>query len=150
MTFVPLASAGRRCCPCVQSSDAAYLARHIALQSGARIDSTALTVNRLCGSGFQALVSGTQEIKLGEASVALVGGTESMSQAPMAAYGHKVRFGTALGQDLSVRVAAVALLLARSVPGRCCTRAHDGPMLSVPARRARCSWSTRCGRASRT
>lgn len=84
------------------SKDAAYLARHVALGAGARNESTALTVNRLCGSGFQALISGVQEIKLGEAAVSLVGGTESMSQAPMAAYGHHVRFGTALGQDLSL------------------------------------------------
>jgi len=85
-----------------QSADAAYLARHVGLGAGAPIESTSLTVNRLCGSGFQSLVSGTQEIQLGEAKVALVGGAESMSQAPMSAYGHKVRFGTTLGQDLGL------------------------------------------------
>ncbi|HEX7239426.1 MAG TPA: acetyl-CoA C-acetyltransferase [Longimicrobiaceae bacterium] len=64
------------------SSDAIYLARHIGLRAGLPTDTPALTLNRLCGSGFQAVVSGAMEIMLGEAEVALVGGTESMSQAP--------------------------------------------------------------------
>ena len=64
------------------SADAIYLARHIGLRAGLGIDVPALTLNRLCGSGFQAVVSGAQEIMLGETEVALVGGTESMSQAP--------------------------------------------------------------------
>ena len=64
------------------SSDAIYLARHIGLKAGLPIDTPALTLNRLCGSGFQAIVSGAMEIMLGEAEVALCGGTESMSQAP--------------------------------------------------------------------
>lgn len=64
------------------SSDAIYLARHVALRSGVPEDRPALTVNRLCGSGFEALVQGAKEILLGGASVTLCGGTESMSQAP--------------------------------------------------------------------
>ena len=64
------------------SADAIYLARHIGLRAGLGIEVPALTLNRLCGSGFQAVVSGAQEIILGETEVALVGGTESMSQAP--------------------------------------------------------------------
>lgn len=64
------------------SKDAIYLARHVGLRSGAREDTPALTVNRLCGSGFQAVVSGAMEIMLGEADIVLCGGTESMSQAP--------------------------------------------------------------------
>ncbi|HEX2095617.1 MAG TPA: acetyl-CoA C-acyltransferase, partial [Longimicrobiaceae bacterium] len=64
------------------SSDAIYLARHIGLRAGLPHDTPALTLNRLCGSGFQAVVSGAMEIMMGEAEVALVGGTESMSQAP--------------------------------------------------------------------
>jgi len=84
------------------SSDAAYLARHVALRSDLRKESTALTVNRLCGSGFQALVSAAHEIISGDnaSGLALVGGSESMSQAPMSAWGHNVRFGTKLGSDL--------------------------------------------------
>lgn len=64
------------------SQDAIYIARHIGLQSGCRIETPALTVNRLCGSGFEAIVQGARLLMLGEAEVVLVGGAESMSQAP--------------------------------------------------------------------
>lgn len=64
------------------STDAPYLARHAALAAGVREDVPALTVNRLCGSGFQALITGAHEILLNERECVLVGGTESMSQAP--------------------------------------------------------------------
>ena len=64
------------------SADGIYLARHIGLRAGVPVESGALTVNRLCGSGFQAIVSGAQEILLGGTEVALCGGAESMSQAP--------------------------------------------------------------------
>jgi acetyl-CoA acetyltransferase family protein len=77
------------------SSDAAYFARHVALKSGCSNDSSALTVNRLCGSGFQAMISGAQEIMLGDGEICLTGGAESMSQAPHVARG--IRFGTQLG-----------------------------------------------------
>jgi len=69
------------------SKDALYLARHISLRSGVPEDKPALTVNRLCGSGFEAIVQGAKEILLGEANVCLTGGTESMSQAPHAVRG---------------------------------------------------------------
>jgi acetyl-CoA acyltransferase 2 len=59
-----------------------YCARHIGLRAGVPQDKPALTVNRLCGSGFQAIISAAQEIKSGDADVVLCGGTESMSQAP--------------------------------------------------------------------
>ena len=77
------------------SSDAAYLARHVALRSGLAVHTPALTVNRLCGSGMQALISGYQDILLGDAEIVLTGGTESMSQAPYAV--RNIRFGTQLG-----------------------------------------------------
>lgn len=64
------------------SADAIYLARHVGLRAGLGIEVPAITLNRLCGSGFQAIVTGAQEILLGECEVALCGGTESMSQAP--------------------------------------------------------------------
>ena len=64
------------------SADAIYLARHVGLRAGVPREAGALTVNRLCGSGFQAIVSGAQEILLGGTGLALCGGTESMSQAP--------------------------------------------------------------------
>jgi acetyl-CoA acyltransferase 2 len=64
------------------SADSIYLARHVGLRAGIPLETPALTINRLCGSGFQSVVSGAMEIMLGEAEVALCGGTESMSQAP--------------------------------------------------------------------
>lgn len=76
--------------------DSIYFARHVGLKTGCREESSALTLNRLCGSGFQAVVSGAQEILLGSADVCLVGGAESMSQAPHVTRG--LRWGTALGK----------------------------------------------------
>jgi len=64
------------------SADAIYMARHIGLKSGVPVHVPALTVNRLCGSGFEAIVQGAKMIMLGEAAAVLTGGTESMSQAP--------------------------------------------------------------------
>jgi acetyl-CoA acyltransferase 2 len=67
----------------VQSSaDAIYCARHIGLKAGLPITTPALTVNRLCGSGFQAIINGAEQILLGDAEAVLVGGTENMTQAP--------------------------------------------------------------------
>jgi acetyl-CoA acyltransferase 2 len=84
------------------SSDAIYLARHVALGSGVPQEKPALTVNRLCGSGFEAIVQGAKEILLGEAEVCLTGGTESMSQAPHvvrgARWGQALRLGPAQQQ----------------------------------------------------
>ena len=74
--------------------NAPYLSRHVALQAGIPLASPALTVNRLCGSGLQSVVSAAQSILLGEASVALAGGVENMSQSPYALRGS--RFGTKL------------------------------------------------------
>ena len=78
------------------SSDAIYGARHVALKAGVPIDVPALTVNRLCGSGIQAAVSGAQLIQLDEAEIVLTGGVESMSQAPHVVRG--LRSGLRLGQ----------------------------------------------------
>ena len=78
------------------SSDAVYGARHVGLKSGLPIEVPALTVNRLCGSGVQAAVSGAQMILLGEADIVLSGGMESMSQAPHVIRG--LRNGLRLGQ----------------------------------------------------
>lgn len=82
------------------SSDAAYIARHAALRAGVPINVPALTVNRLCGSGFQSIISGGQEIELGDASIVLCGGSESMSQAPYAV--RNTRFGIKLGTDVKM------------------------------------------------
>jgi acetyl-CoA acetyltransferase family protein len=64
------------------SGDALYGARHVGLRAGLPIETPALTVNRLCGSGMQAIVSAAQMIQTDEAKVVLAGGMESMSQAP--------------------------------------------------------------------
>ncbi|MCU1296197.1 MAG: atoB [Acidobacteriaceae bacterium] len=64
------------------SGDGIYGARHVGLRAGLPIETPALTVNRLCGSGMQSLVNGAQMIQLGEANVVLAGGMEAMSQAP--------------------------------------------------------------------
>lgn len=90
------------------SGDAIYGARHVALKAGVPIDRPALTVNRLCGSGIQSIISGAQMIILGEANTALVGGMESMSQAPHVIRG--ARSGFALGQGNLEDSLMVALL----------------------------------------
>jgi acetyl-CoA C-acetyltransferase/acetyl-CoA acyltransferase 2 len=64
------------------SADAIYCARHVGLKAGLPIKTPALTVNRLCGSGFQAIVNGAEQLLLGEHDVVLVAGTENMTQAP--------------------------------------------------------------------
>ncbi|HEX4513059.1 MAG TPA: acetyl-CoA C-acetyltransferase [Polyangiaceae bacterium] len=64
------------------SADAIYCARHVGLKSGLPITTPALTVNRLCGSGFQAIINGCEQLLLGETSAVLVSGTENMTQAP--------------------------------------------------------------------
>ena len=77
------------------SADAIYGARHIGLKVGTRIETPAVTVNRLCGSGFEALAQAAQLLKLGEASMVLAGGTENMTQSPHTIRG--ARFGFKLG-----------------------------------------------------
>ncbi len=78
------------------SKDAIYFARHVALKAGLPIETPALTVNRLCGSGLQAIVSAAQLLQLGEGRVALAGGAENMTQAPHVLRG--ARAGYKLGQ----------------------------------------------------
>ncbi|KAJ3024241.1 UNVERIFIED_CONTAM: 3-ketoacyl-CoA thiolase, mitochondrial [Siphonaria sp. JEL0065] len=79
------------------SKDAAYLSRHVGLRAGLPIQVPANTINRLCGSGFQSIVNGIQDIISGDAEIALAGGTENMSQAPYALRG--IRTGTRYGVD---------------------------------------------------
>jgi acetyl-CoA acetyltransferase family protein len=77
------------------SADAPYLARHVGLRAGLPIETPAVTVNRLCGSGFEAVAQAAQQILLGDSRVVLAGGTESMSQAPHVVRG--ARWGLRLG-----------------------------------------------------
>jgi len=90
------------------SGDALYGARHVALKADVPIDKPALTVNRLCGSGIQAIVSGAQMVQLGEADCVLAGGMESMSQAPHVIRG--ARWGFRLGEGKLEDSLMVALL----------------------------------------
>jgi len=79
------------------SGDAVYFARHIGLKAGAPQETPALTVNRLCGSGLQAILLGAQEIQLGQADFVLAGGAENMSMAPHMIRG--ARWGLPLGEQ---------------------------------------------------
>jgi acetyl-CoA acyltransferase 2 len=82
------------------STDAGYISRHSALKSGVSQGTPALTINRLCGSGFQSIVNGAQEILLGDAKTALCGGVENMSLAPYSTRGN--RFGVRLGENMTM------------------------------------------------
>ncbi|MBA2291338.1 MAG: acetyl-CoA C-acyltransferase [Gemmatimonadales bacterium] len=77
------------------SRDAMYCARHVALRAGLPVETPAVTVNRLCGSGFEAAVQGAHRLLLGEATAVLAGGTESLSQAPHVLRGARwgIRYG---------------------------------------------------------
>ncbi|MGE8722812.1 thiolase family protein [Leptospira terpstrae] len=81
--------------------DSAYLARHIGLRSGLNESSSALTVNRLCGSGMESVIIGSRKILSGENNLILAGGTESMSNAPFvlknARWGNK--YGNTIAED---------------------------------------------------
>jgi acetyl-CoA acyltransferase 2 len=65
------------------SSDALYGARHVGLKSGLKIETPAVTVNRLCGSGIEAIGQAAHRVSLGEAKLVLAGGMQNMTQAPM-------------------------------------------------------------------
>lgn len=79
------------------SDDTIYLSRHVGLQSGVPTETPCLTVNRLCGSGFQAVATVAGDILMGKASVGLAAGAESMSQAPFVL--RDARWGLQLGKD---------------------------------------------------
>jgi len=80
------------------SNDGAFLPRHTALKVGIPQEIPALLVNRLCGSGFQAIVNGVQDILTGAAQISLTGGADNMSMAPHTA--RDVRFGVPLGKNI--------------------------------------------------
>jgi acetyl-CoA acyltransferase 2 len=85
------------------SADAAYLARHVGLRSGMKQAAPSLTINRLCGSGFETVILGAQSIQLGESNIAVCGGAENMSDAPLSVAGNDARWGVKLGTGLSMR-----------------------------------------------
>jgi acetyl-CoA acetyltransferase family protein len=90
------------------SGDAIYGARHVGLKAGLPVETPALTVNRLCGSGIQSVVSAAQMIRLGESRLALAGGMENMTQAPHVLRG--ARSGFRLGEGKLEDSLMVALL----------------------------------------
>jgi len=77
------------------SADAIYGARHVGLKAGLKIETPAVTVNRLCGSGIEAIVQGAQRLLLGESGMVLAGGMENMTQCPFVIRG--ARTGLRLG-----------------------------------------------------
>src|SRR5437763_10094860 len=77
------------------SADALYGARHVALKAGLKTETPAVTVNRLCGSGIEAISQAAQRLLLGEATMVLAGGMENMTQAPFVVRG--ARTGLKLG-----------------------------------------------------
>jgi acetyl-CoA acyltransferase 2 len=85
------------------AADAAYISRHVGLRCGLRIEVPALTLNRLCGSGFESVIQGAETIELNRGKIVLCGGTENMSQAPFCADGNSIRWGVALGQGPQLR-----------------------------------------------
>lgn len=78
------------------SADAIYMGRHVGLKAGVPKHVPALTVNRLCGSGLQAIINVAQSIQLGESKIGIAGGTENMSQVPHVIRG--ARWGIPLGK----------------------------------------------------
>ena len=84
-----------------------YLARVASIDAGVSQHAPAMTVNRLCGSGLQAVVSAAQSILLGDTDVAMAGGAESMSRAPYVMPG--ARWGTRMGESRLVDMMLGAL-----------------------------------------
>ncbi len=84
-----------------------YLSRRAAMGAGVPDSVPAMNVNRLCGSGVQAIISGVQALALGDAGFALVGGAESMSRAPHIL--QAARFGTKMGDTRAVDMMVGAL-----------------------------------------
>lgn len=89
------------------STDTMYGGRHLALKIGARQETPGITINRLCGSGIEAILQGARLIKAGEAQCVLAAGTENMSMVPHLIYG--ARFGTKYGAPKTVDMLLDAL-----------------------------------------
>ncbi|RVU05752.1 acetyl-CoA C-acyltransferase [Novosphingobium umbonatum] len=121
------------------SAKDAYLARVAALKAGIPVETPALTVNRLCGSGLQAIISAAQMMQLGEASVAVAGGAESMSNAPYLDHGQ--RWGRKMGDGALVDALVQTLsdpidgyhmgITAENVAARCNISREDQDALTV-------------------
>lgn len=84
----------------VSSKNGPYISRHVALKVGVQVETPCLTINRLCGSGFQAVVNGSQEICLDDSEIVLCVGSENMSQSPFLQ--RNCRFGVKFTQTPSI------------------------------------------------
>ncbi|PKC02922.1 thiolase [Rhizophagus irregularis] len=94
---------------CQTDNAAAYLARHVSHRASLPTHVPALTINRLCGSGFQSVINAVQEIRVGDSNIVLTGGTESMSRSPYTL--SDVRWGTRYGVDLKLEDSLAATLV---------------------------------------
>jgi acetyl-CoA acyltransferase 2 len=133
------------------SSDAVYLARHVGLKAGVPVPVPAVTVNRLCGSGFEAIVQGARLLLMNEADFVLVGGAESMSQAPHlirgARWGLRLNSGkledylweALLDTNCGLTMAQTAENLAEKYG---VTRAATDEYALMSQRRAKAAWET--------
>ncbi|MCX6296456.1 MAG: acetyl-CoA C-acyltransferase, partial [Bacteroidetes bacterium] len=99
------------------SADSYFLPRHISLYAGIPVGIPAVMLQRICGSGFETIIAGAEQISLGKASTALCGGTENMSLSPTAAFGN--RMGYALGKPGFVDMLWEALNDTAAVPMGC-------------------------------
>ena len=94
---------------CHSDNTGPYTARHVGHHAGLPVTTPALTINRLCGSGFQSIINAVHEIKAGDSNVVLTGGTENMSMSPYTLHG--VRFGgSKFGVDLKLVDSLMAAL----------------------------------------
>jgi len=108
----------------IQSArDTAYIARHVGLKAGVSIETPALTVNRLCGSGQEAIVQGAKALMLGEATFVLAGGAENMSMSPYALRG--VREGWAAARESGRLAKEIVPVEVRGRKGRPILVEHD-------------------------
>lgn len=99
------------------SADAFFLPRHIGLYSGIPLTVPAVMLQRICGSGFETIIAGAEQITLGKAKTALCGGTENMTLLPTASFGN--RMGYALGNPGFIDMLWGALDDTSAVPMGC-------------------------------
>jgi acetyl-CoA C-acetyltransferase len=122
----------------------AYLARVAAIDAGCPIETPAFNVNRLCGSGLQAIVSAAQAIGYGDCDVAVAGGSESMSRGPY--FDQGARWGQRMGDSRSIDYRTSSRWKASAAPPppsrRAASRNRSSPSRSPPARARSCSRKT--------
>lgn len=99
------------------SADSYFLPRHIGLFAGIPAGIPAVMLQRICGSGFETIIAGAEQIAMGKAGITLSGGTENMSLSPTAAFGN--RMGYALGKPGFVDMLWEALNDTAAVPMGC-------------------------------